>query len=86
MNKLLDGVASAAGLVGVLTCLVSGLMRLTASWHLAGISVGVVFQLGIGLMVFSCLVFVYWYTEKPDPTLSSADGWRRLLSAREKRC
>lgn len=59
MNKLLDGVASAAGLVGVLTCLVSGLMRLTGSWYLAGISVGVVFQFEVGLMVFSCLVFIY---------------------------
>ena len=56
MNKLLDGVASAAGLVGVLACLVSGFMRLTGNWFLTGISVGVVFQFGISLMVFVYLI------------------------------
>jgi hypothetical protein len=46
----------AAGLAGVLVCLVAGLGRLTGVYRLANFEATTLFMLGVGLMVFACLV------------------------------
>ncbi len=44
--------------VGVLTCVLSGLLRLTGTYRLGGLDTGTLFQLGIGLMVVACLAML----------------------------
>jgi hypothetical protein len=44
------------GLIGALVCLVSGLYRLTGRFHMGGVSATSVFEVGVGLMVFACLL------------------------------
>ena len=56
MRKLLGTVASVAGLVGALVCLLAGISRVTGGFHLGGFESMTVFIGGIGLMVFSVVL------------------------------
>ena len=56
MIKNLGWLGSAAGLVGVLVCLVSGAARVLGVFYIMDFQSTTVFDAGIGLMVFACLV------------------------------
>ena len=56
MNQLMTIAGHAAGLLGALICLVSGLTRATGSFYFANFEATTLFMVGIGLMVFACMV------------------------------
>ncbi len=56
MYKHLALVGSFAGILGVIICLTSGLARIAGYYYLANYQSTTVFNMGIGLMVFACLV------------------------------
>jgi hypothetical protein len=58
MMKLIRSVGDAAGVLGILVCVVAGLARLGGTWSVAGVQIAALFQVGIGLMVFACLAKV----------------------------
>jgi hypothetical protein len=58
MAKLIQSLGDAAAILGVLICIAAGLGRIAHTFSLAGIDVGTLFELGIGLMVFACLAKV----------------------------
>lgn len=56
MYKNLTLAGSVSGLLGIAICLISGLARVAGFYYLANYQATTVFNMGIGLMVFSCLV------------------------------
>lgn len=56
MNKLLHYLGTASGLLGALICLASGLTRASGSFYLGGYAATTLFMVGVGLMVFACLL------------------------------
>ena len=56
MRKLLGTVASIAGLLGALICLLAGISRVTGGFHLGDFEAMTIFVGGIGLMVFSAVL------------------------------
>ena len=56
MNQLLIYTGHAAGILGVLVCLFSGLARITGSYYVAEFEATTLFMAGLGLMVFACMV------------------------------
>lgn len=56
MHQFLNPLGSLAGIVGTLVCLVAGFGRIFGSFHVGGYSANTLFIMGIGLMVFACLV------------------------------
>ena len=55
MQKLLDYVGSAAGVIGVLLCAVAGFARITGEFYVADYQATTLFMVGIGIMVFACM-------------------------------
>jgi len=53
-NLVLAG--SVAGILGIITCFTAGLARVAGYYWLAGYQSTTIFNVGIGLMVFACLV------------------------------
>ena len=56
MRQLFTVAGSIAGALGVLLCTLSGVARLSGSYHLASYEATTVFMVGTGIMVFACLV------------------------------
>lgn len=56
MYKHLALAGSISGIVGVMICLISGLARIAGYYYLADYQSTTVFNMGVGLMVFACLV------------------------------
>ena len=56
MNQLMVFAGRAAGILGVLLCLVAGASRLTGSFYVGDIQATTLFMVGTGLMVFACLL------------------------------
>lgn len=56
MHQVLTFTSNIAALVGILLCTISGITRLGGSYHLAGYEATTLFTVGIGVMVFACLV------------------------------
>jgi hypothetical protein len=56
MKQLMTYAGHAAGLLGALLCLVSGLARVTGSFYYANFEATTLFMVGVGLMVFACMV------------------------------
>jgi hypothetical protein len=56
MYKHLALAGSISGVLGVMICLVSGLSRIAGYYYLANYQSTTVFNMGVGLMVFACLV------------------------------
>jgi hypothetical protein len=56
MNQLLAYAGRAAGILGALICLLSGLARVSGSFHLGNFAATTLFMVGVGLMVFACMV------------------------------
>lgn len=55
MNKAINWIGNAAGVLGVIMCIVTVIMRLGGTYAVGGFGVGPGFQVGVGLMVFACL-------------------------------
>ena len=56
MNQFMTYLGQVAGLAGAFVCLIAGLARLTGFHHLAAFEATTLFMVGIGLMVFACLL------------------------------
>ena len=56
MYKYLALAGSISGILGALTCFFAGLARVAEYYYLAGYQSTTVFNIGVGLMVFACLV------------------------------
>ena len=57
MEKVIEVLGNIAGVVGILTCIVSGTFRIFGAYRVLNqISVEALFILGVGLMVAACLV------------------------------
>ena len=56
MNKYLGLPGSIAGIVGALICLTSGFARVMGYHYIAGYQSTTLFNVGVGLMVFACLL------------------------------
>lgn len=53
---VLKMVSDLVGVLAVLVCLVAGLVRVTGVFYLGGFEVLTLFNAGVALMVFSCLL------------------------------
>jgi hypothetical protein len=51
MKRLVDLGGSLAGWIGVLTCLVAGVLRVTGVYHFSGYETMTLFNGGVGLIV-----------------------------------
>ena len=58
MDNLLLWMARAAGVSGVLLCVVAVVARLNGQYLLGGFQVGTLFQAGIAAMIAGCLCFL----------------------------
>ncbi len=56
MSRFLNLSGRMTGLVGVIACALSGSMRLSDNYYLAGHEVTTLFTIGTSLMVFACLL------------------------------
>ena len=56
MNKNLVLAGSISGIAGVGICAVAGLARVAGFYYLAGFQSTTLFNAGIGMMVFACLI------------------------------
>jgi hypothetical protein len=54
--NVLKLVSDIVGMFAVLICLVAGLVRVTGNFYLAGFEVLTLFNAGMALMVFACLL------------------------------
>ena len=62
MNKLISIAGDVAAVVGILMCLLSGGARIFGTYTIAGLGTMALFTLGIGIMVFACLVKLHLLT------------------------
>jgi hypothetical protein len=58
MLQILNYSGSIAGTIGALVCAASGLNRFMGSYYLGGYESTTLFSVGMGLMVFACLLKV----------------------------
>lgn len=56
MYKTLALAGSISGVLGALMCFIAGLARIAGYYYLAGYQSTTVFTVGMGMMVFACLV------------------------------
>ncbi len=56
MNQLLALAGHTSGILGALICLVAGLARIGGSFYFANFAATTLFIVGVGLMVFACMM------------------------------
>lgn len=56
MKQALNYTGTFAGIGGALLCAISGIARVQGGFYLYGYEMTTVFNLGVGVMVFACLV------------------------------
>jgi len=56
MYKNLALTGSIAGILGALICFIAGLARIAGFYYLAGYQSTTLFNVGVGMMVFACMV------------------------------
>jgi hypothetical protein len=56
MYKNLALAGSITGILGALICLIAGLARIAGFYYLAGYQSTTLFNVGVGMMVFTCMV------------------------------
>jgi hypothetical protein len=56
MNKFLGILGNLSALLGILACVVAGIARMFEVYYVASVPAMVIFTVGIGLMVFACVV------------------------------
>lgn len=59
---------NAAALLGMALCTVSGIVRLSGVYTLAGVELRTLFLLGVGLMVFACLAKIHLLSDGRNGT------------------
>jgi hypothetical protein len=59
MYKNLVLAGSISGILGMAVCFIAGLSRIAGYYYLAGFQSMTLFDAGVGLMVFACLVKLY---------------------------
>ena len=62
MNKLIRVAGDIAAIAGILVCGFSGTTRIFGIYEIAGFGTMALFTVGIGMMVFACLVKVHLLT------------------------
>jgi len=62
MDKLIDASGNAAAAVGIVICLVTGVVRLAGGYYLFGYESITLFTGGIALMVMGCLAKLHLLT------------------------
>jgi hypothetical protein len=65
MDKAIGLVGNIAGVVGVVICLISGLVRIGGAYAVMDVPAGLTFQAGVGLMVFACLAKLHSSNSQP---------------------
>ena len=55
MNKYIELIGNIAAIIGVLVCLVAGLIRLSGNYFIFGFETQTFFLVSIAIMVFACL-------------------------------
>ena len=55
MNKYIELIGNIAAIIGVLVCLVAGLIRLSGNYFIFGFETQTLFLVSIAIMVFACL-------------------------------
>lgn len=65
MNRLLANLGSIAGIIGILICLVAGLVRLSGSFYLSGYSAQSLFVIGIASIIMACYLKLEHLSRKP---------------------
>lgn len=61
--KYIDLIGNAAGIVGVLVCLIAGLARLVGTYYLLGVPSITLFTGGTALMVMACLAKLHYLSQ-----------------------
>jgi len=56
MNNLINKIGLIAALLGVVVCVLAGVLRLLGSYHIAGIESQTVFMVGMAGMLISILI------------------------------
>ena len=54
MSRMLEMAGAIAGVVGLLVCIVSSVVRLSGEWYVFDFDLLTLFTVGIGLMVAAC--------------------------------
>lgn len=54
MNTLLARLGTALGIIGILTCLTAGLVRLSGAYYLSGYSAQSLLMIGIASIIIAC--------------------------------
>ncbi|WP_210396273.1 hypothetical protein [Motiliproteus sediminis] len=67
MNQAVTWLGNGAGAVGVLFCVIAGLVRISGNYWLWGMDAMTVFTAGVGLMVFACLAKLQLLTQGQAP-------------------
>jgi len=66
INRLIRWAGDIAALLGMAACAASGAFRLTGAYIVAGLELGTLFILGVGLMVFACLTKLHLLLDPRD--------------------
>jgi len=66
MSNLINLVGNIAGILGVATCAVAGLVRLSGHYELAGYGAGTLLLVGTALMVLACLTKLHLLGQRAD--------------------
>jgi len=56
VQKILEGLANATGILGMICCIIAGLARIAGIYHLAGFEALTLFNLGVGAMVMGGII------------------------------
>ena len=54
MDKFIDVAGNVSAVLGILLCVASGIARIASIWEILDFGTVAVFNVGVGLMVFSC--------------------------------
>lgn len=67
MDALLDRGGSVLGVLGVILCVLAGVVRLLGSYAVLGFDMFTLFNVGMGLMVTACLAKLHLLTRRRPP-------------------
>ncbi|MEH6570720.1 MAG: hypothetical protein V7709_16690 [Halioglobus sp.] len=56
MKQILNYTSTVVGSAGILLCATSGIARIRGEYYLSGYEATTLFSVGIGVMVFACLI------------------------------
>ena len=65
MYKNLALAGSITGILGALICFIAGLARIAGFYYLAGYQSTTLFNVGVGMMVFACMVKLGTLSNQP---------------------